>query len=369
MSDRPRKGEHRFHIAFANAAGIAHCTGVLAKGRRDRAAEEDLVARAIVLWLARGCGVAAPSPRSLLDADEHFAETVVATEDTLEQLLAGEFVASPPSPTARYAVGAAAALGFAWFVQPGARRACVAGARRRRAQAAASGVRNLRHQRGQAAALGRRCGTASRNSPGRRRSRSRARPPSSKSRASFRRPFLSSAWTPRSGWSRRRYYGDDELRMHVALEEIASGGASFLVAVRIDATARVRTLRDVPVPRRYIDLFSEIPEHRFRFDTSSSEIRADARSSDLSSIHCREQEADPGCGRRSEIVRNVQLAAQTARDVTNNISGVGASAERVWSWDRRGAALSRQRVPPGPTNYRRGRNVRCQRARRVKHRC
>ena len=75
VSDRPRKGEHRFHIAFANAAGFAHCTGVLAKGRRDRAAEEDLVSRAIVLWLARACGIAAPSPRSLLEADEHFAET------------------------------------------------------------------------------------------------------------------------------------------------------------------------------------------------------------------------------------------------------------------------------------------------------
>jgi len=36
VSDRPRKGEHRFHIAFANAAGIAHCTCVMAKGRRDR---------------------------------------------------------------------------------------------------------------------------------------------------------------------------------------------------------------------------------------------------------------------------------------------------------------------------------------------
>src|SRR5437762_6665244 len=40
VSDRPRKGEHRFHIAFANAAGIAHCTCVMAKGRRDRAAED-----------------------------------------------------------------------------------------------------------------------------------------------------------------------------------------------------------------------------------------------------------------------------------------------------------------------------------------
>jgi hypothetical protein len=94
VSDRPRKGEQRFHIAFANAAGIAHCTCVMAKGRRDRAAEEDLVSRAIVLWLARACGIAAPSPRSLIDADEHYAETVVAAGDmavdTIDRLLAGE---------------------------------------------------------------------------------------------------------------------------------------------------------------------------------------------------------------------------------------------------------------------------------------
>src|ERR1700756_1121740 len=35
VSDRPRRGEHRFHIAFGNAAQIAHCTCVMAKGRRD----------------------------------------------------------------------------------------------------------------------------------------------------------------------------------------------------------------------------------------------------------------------------------------------------------------------------------------------
>src|SRR5216683_7133934 len=90
VSDRPRKGEHRFHIAFANAAGVAHCTCVMAKGRRDRGAEEDLVSRAIVLWLARACGVAAPSPKSLFDADEHYAETGVVAVDAIDQLLAGE---------------------------------------------------------------------------------------------------------------------------------------------------------------------------------------------------------------------------------------------------------------------------------------
>jgi hypothetical protein len=74
-----------------------------------------------------------------------------------------------------------------------------------------------------------------------------------------------------------KYYGDDEVRMHVALEEIANSGGSFLVAVRIDAAGRVRALSDIPVPRRYTDLFTEIPEHRFRLDTSSSEIRARGR--------------------------------------------------------------------------------------------
>ena len=90
VSDRPRRGEHRYHIACATAAGIFHCSGVMAKGRRDRAGEEDLVSRSIVLWLARACGVAAPSPSSLMDADERFEETVVAAADHIDRLVAGE---------------------------------------------------------------------------------------------------------------------------------------------------------------------------------------------------------------------------------------------------------------------------------------
>jgi hypothetical protein len=71
-----------------------------------------------------------------------------------------------------------------------------------------------------------------------------------------------------------KYYGDDAARMLVALEEIGSSGGNFLVAVRRDAGGRLRALIDIPVPRRFADLFSEIPEQLFRLDTSSSEIRA-----------------------------------------------------------------------------------------------
>src|SRR5262245_25340039 len=89
VTDRPRQGEHRFHIAVATGTGTDHCSIVLAKGRRDRPGEEDLVTRAIVLWVARACGVPVPSPQTLLDADEHYAEAVVQTGDLIDQLLAG----------------------------------------------------------------------------------------------------------------------------------------------------------------------------------------------------------------------------------------------------------------------------------------
>jgi nicotinamide mononucleotide (NMN) deamidase PncC len=74
-SDRPKKGDHRCHIAVASGDATSVHSAVLAKGRRDRATEEDVVARAIVLCLARACEVAAPSPASVFDADEPCTET------------------------------------------------------------------------------------------------------------------------------------------------------------------------------------------------------------------------------------------------------------------------------------------------------
>ena len=72
VSDRPKQGEHRCHIAVTTDGGThVHSIG-LQKGRRDRPGEEDLVARAIVLCLARACGIVAPSPSVLLDADERY---------------------------------------------------------------------------------------------------------------------------------------------------------------------------------------------------------------------------------------------------------------------------------------------------------
>lgn len=275
VSDRPRKGEHRFHIAFANSAGIAHCTCVLAKGRRDRAAEEDLVSRAIVLWLARACGIAAPSPRSLFDADEHYAETVVASVDTIDQLLAGELDRVTVQPDGQMMLSAPPP--FVLF--PGSFNpmheghvllARVAEELRQLPVAFEISVTNVDKPPLAGETVRHRLAQFAWKSP---LELTRAPTFVEKSRLFPGATFVVGADTAERLFG-PKYYGDDEVRMHMALEEIANSGGSFLVAVRLDAAGRVRALSDIPVPRRYADLFSEIPEHRFRFDTSSSEIRA-----------------------------------------------------------------------------------------------
>ena len=275
VSDRPRQGEHRFHIAVANAAGIVHCTCVMAKGRRDRAAEEDLVSHAIVLWLARACGVAAPSPRSLLDADEQFEETAVATVDTIDQLLAGEVDRVTAQPDGQMMLSAPIPL----VLMPGSFNPVHAGhvllARvaeeiRQQPLAFEISVTNVDKPPLAGTTVRHRLTQFAWKSPV---ELTRAPTFVEKSRLFRGTTFVIGADTAERLVA-PKYYGGDEVRMHVALEEIGNAGGSFLVAARIDATARIRALSDIPIPRRYADLFSEIPQHRFRFDTSSSEIRA-----------------------------------------------------------------------------------------------
>jgi hypothetical protein len=275
VSDRPRKGQHRFHIAFASSAGIAHCTGVMAKGRRDRAAEEDLVARAIILWLAHACGVTAPSPRGLLDADETFAETTVAALDPIDQLVAGEVDRVTAQPDGQLTLSAPRPA----LLLPGSFNpihsghvllARVAEELRQQPLAFEISVTNDDKPPLEGGTVRHRLKQFARKSPV---ELTRAPTFVEKSRLFPGTTFVVGADTAERLFA-PKYYDDDESRMNVALEEIANSGASFLVAARVDAAGRVRTLRDIPVPRRYADLFTAIPEHHFRVDTSSSEIRA-----------------------------------------------------------------------------------------------
>ena len=273
VSDRPRRGEHRLHIAAATPGGIAHCTASLAKGRRDRAGEEDLAARMIVLWLARACGVEVPSPAVLLDPDESFAIGPPAPGDPIDRLLAGDHARVTALPDGQLSIAAAPPP----VVLPGSfnplHHGHVALARvvadmRQQPVSYEISVTNVDKPALAAPVVRGRVAQFAWQAP----VELTAAPTFlEKSRLFPRAAFVIGVDTAERLVA-PRYYGHDEDRMHGALETMGRAGHEFLVAVRADAGG-LRTLRDVTLPSRYADLFRAIPEEKFRADVSSTEIR------------------------------------------------------------------------------------------------
>lgn len=278
VTDRPRQGEHRCHVAATTGAGTDVCSIVLAKGRRDRPAEEDLVARTIVLCLAKGCGVDAPSPRVLLDADERYTETAAAASDPIDALVAGTLDRVTALPDGQLVPSAPAPH----VVLPGSFNplhaghlllAHVAEDMLQEPVAFEISVINVDKPPLDASEVRVRLAQFAWRA---RVELTRAPTFVEKSRLFPGATFIVGADTAERLVA-TRYYGEDEERKAAALQEIADRGCAFLVAVRADAAGRLWSLADVAVPSRFAHLFMPIPESRFRLDSSSSDIRAGRR--------------------------------------------------------------------------------------------
>jgi hypothetical protein len=71
-----------------------------------------------------------------------------------------------------------------------------------------------------------------------------------------------------------RFYGDSEERMAEGLARIRALGCRFLVAGRFDKERGFVGLEELDLPAPFRDLFTGIPEQSFRLDLSSAELRA-----------------------------------------------------------------------------------------------
>ncbi len=70
-----------------------------------------------------------------------------------------------------------------------------------------------------------------------------------------------------------RYYQNSQENMLAALHEMGELGCRFLVAGRVNGNGRFQHLDDLPIPPRYSGLFQAIPEDLFRADISSTFLR------------------------------------------------------------------------------------------------
>lgn len=273
-SDRPKKGDHRCHIAVATDQGLEVTSIVLAKDRRDRAAEEDLVARVIVTVLARACGITAPDTGSLLEGGDRLTEGHQAAPDLLAQLLAGSIDRLTSSPNGELARGAPTP----GAVLPGSFNplhtghlglAQVASRRLGLSVAFELSVTNVdKPPLGEAEVIRRLRQFESPHVV------ELTRAPTFREKA---RLLPGTTFVVGADTAERivqpRYYEGREATMREALDEIADRGCRFLVAGRVDDAGRFTTLDEAPIPPEYRGLFSAIPEADFRIDLSSTLLR------------------------------------------------------------------------------------------------
>jgi nicotinamide mononucleotide (NMN) deamidase PncC len=273
-SDRPKKGEHRCHIAVATGAGVEVTTIVLEKDRRDRAAEEDILVRAIIAVLARACGVATPSMGSLLNAGDRLAEVHRPAPDLLALLLAGSIERLTSCPDGELVRGAptpgAILPGSFNPLHPGHLGLAQIASRILGTPVAFElSVTNVDKPPLEEVEVVRRLRQFDRQYVV-----ELTRAPTFREKA---RLFPGATFVVGADTAERivrpRYYADREATMREALDEIAGHGCRFLVAGRADGAGRFTTVAEAPIPPEYRALFSAIPEAQFRSDLSSTLLR------------------------------------------------------------------------------------------------
>ncbi len=275
VTDRPKKGEHRAHVATWTPARLRAYALHLEKGARDRAGEEGLVSALLLDALAEASGVPARPALPLGPGDSLTDETVdfASAAERLHRdevpffgiLPDGQVTTAPPAALlsgsfnplhtghTSLAATAAALLGT-----PVAFELSVVNADKPRLPPDVV-LDRLSQFAGRYAAY---AGNA----------------PTFVAKA---RLYPGAVFVVGFDTAERiiqpRYYGDSQAGMLAALAELRRQGNRFLVAGREGADDTFHELAELALPAGYADLFAAIPAAMFHQDVSSTELRAELR--------------------------------------------------------------------------------------------
>ena len=272
VTDRPKRGEHRAHVAAWTPGRLSAWTLNLEKGARDRAGEEGLVSRLILDALAEACGISDRPPLPVGPGDSLASELVdfmAAAErlhrdeitwfgiesdgalmaETPAAILSGSFNPLHAGHTG-LAATAAALLGA-----PVAFEVSAVNVDKPRLETAVF-LDRLSQFAGRWPAVAGNAPTFV-----------------EKSRIYAGATFVV-GYDTAARIIHPRYYGDSEASMLAALAEMRDRGNRFLVAGREGDDGRFRELHELPMPEGFAGLFDPIPARLFRNDVSSTEIRA-----------------------------------------------------------------------------------------------
>jgi len=272
-SDRPKKGDHRVHLTIRSDRGEWRWSLVLAKDRRDRGGEERIAAGLIVHALCQAVGLEGNALESLSTEDAltetHTARDTLESLESLLHLTADGRVETVP----------AGASPVVPALLPGAFNPLHLGHWNM--------ARAAEEHLGKPVAF--ELSVANVDKPELDRAETRLRLDQFAGHAEVwvtraprfldkARLFPGAVFVVGVDTAQRivdpRYYQHDEERLSDALRTFQKRGCRFLVACRADADGRCVTLADVAVPRAFADLFDALAPERFRWDISSTYLRA-----------------------------------------------------------------------------------------------
>ena len=271
-SDRPKRGEHRCHVAAWTSSGVTTYSLRFVKELRDREGEDRIVSMLVTRALAEASGVEFHLALGL-DERERVETHRVLYEDPIEALLADHVSTATVHPDGKIVADEPVHGG----VLPGSFNPLHEGHERLARVASDMLGSQVTHE----------LSITNVDKPPLEEAEVRSRAaqmagtrPLAITRALvfYEKARLFPGCTFVIGWDTLVrlvdpiYYGGEESKMLTALEEIRGLGCRFLVAGRLDDGV-FHTLEDAPIPRGFEDLFTPIPESAFRFDISSTELR------------------------------------------------------------------------------------------------